>query len=305
MNSVLVSVGLPVVKPDFLKLSIDSCLTQSHKNIEVIIINNAKDILTKNEIRLIVEEYNDKRIKYIENDFQLEMVENWNLSLRLSNGEFFALLCDDDLWEPLFLESLVNLSFKFPCTNIFHCRTAKINSNGCVNSLTSTCPEFEEGIDFILHRLLGFRTIYLSDFLVKRKPLMVMGGFLDFPSGWGSDVFTWFKLSLNGGIGYSDEVLFNYRESSINVSNSADSKKKQEAIIMHINILNEIKDNYKFGIGKYDVIKEKVFLNELNRYQERGFTFIYYKILINKYKLPEKVAYLLSYFPQVFKSFFA
>jgi hypothetical protein len=49
--------------------------------------------------------------------------------------------------------------------------------------------------------------MYLSDFVVKTESLKEINGFIDFPDGWGSDEFTWFKIAMNGGIAYTPSVL--------------------------------------------------------------------------------------------------
>jgi glycosyltransferase involved in cell wall biosynthesis len=294
MNSALISVGLPVVKTTFLIKSIQCCLSQTYENIEIIVQNNASDVKIKEEIREIILNFNDKRIKYFENVNQIPMVQNWNAALEKADGEYFAILCDDDIWEPTFLEEILNLSNKFPNTNIFHTRNAIVDETDKIKSLSQTCPDFENGKDFIIHRLLGHRTIYLSDFVVKTNAIKNIGGFVEFPDGWGSDTFTWFKISLNGGIAYTSKVLFNYRVSRLNVSNSKKINNKYIAIEMQHEMLKKIIKDMEFSDDKYDIIQKDIFKQEIIKFKDKSKKFIFYKILINKYKLPESLAFLIS-----------
>ena len=188
MKNVLVSVGLPVVKTNFLKKSIECCLSQTYENIEVIVLNNASNISTRDEIRAIVFEIDDKRIAYYENKNQIPMVQNWNKTLEHAKGDLFVLLSDDDYWEPTFLDEIINLSIKYLNVDIFHVRLARIDEYDNLIDLSPTCPELESGIDFINHRLSGYRVIYLSDFVVRTNALKKIGGFVDLPDGWGSDI---------------------------------------------------------------------------------------------------------------------
>lgn len=297
----LISIGLPIVKTNFLKKSIECCLSQSYKNLEIIIQNNAADDITKNKIRELISKYDDNRIKYFETERQIPMVQNWNKTLEYASGYFFTVLCDDDTWEPTFLEEIIKLSKKYKDTNIFHSRIAIINESDEILSLSPTCPEYEDGIDFIMNRLGNFRTIFLSDFVVKTKSIREINGFVDFPDGWGSDVFTWFKIALKGGIAYTSKILFNYRVSLVNVSNSKNVKNKHKAIEMQYVMLKEIIDEHEFSNDKFSEAKSKILYVSLNKFKDKSKKFLFYQRLINKYKLPLPIALGLSYLYQYIK----
>lgn len=297
----LISIGLPIVKINFLKKSIECCLSQTYRNFEIIIQNNAADDITKSKIRELISKYDDARIKYFETEKQIPMVQNWNKTLEYASGYFFTILCDDDTWEPTFLEEIILLSKKYENTNIFHSRIAIINESDEILRLSPTCPEYEDGIDFIMNRLGGYRTIYLSDFVVKTKSIRDINGFVDFPDGWGSDVFTWFKIALNGGIAYTSKNLFNYRVSQVNVSNSKNVKNKHKAVEMQYVMLKEIIVKHKFSIDKYSKAKSKILDVSLNKFKDKNKKFLFYQLLINKYKLPLPIALGLSYLYQYIK----
>ena len=82
-NTFLVSVGIPVVKSNFLLTTIESCQKQTYKNLEILILNNASTKEKGDEIESIVNGFNDNRIKYYRNEIQLPMIENWNCVLSL------------------------------------------------------------------------------------------------------------------------------------------------------------------------------------------------------------------------------
>lgn len=286
MSNPLVSIGLPVVKANYLKDSIESCLIQTHENIEVIIQNNAKHPNIKTEIRDLVSQYSDPRIKYFETEEQLPMVQNWNSTLEKAKGEYFSILCDDDFWEPTFLEEMMKLSFEFTNSNLFHSRIAIVNEKEKIIKLSSTCPSYEDGIDFIFHRVDGSRITYLSDFVTKTKALKELGGFVDFPDGWGSDTFTWFKIALNGGVAYTSKILFNYRISEINVTNSKRLKFKYLALDLHYRMLNQIITNISFGTDRYSTACKEGLIEKISNYIPENRKIIFFNLLIKKYKLP-------------------
>lgn len=240
MKSTLFSFGLPVVKSKYLRDSISSCLSQTHANFELIIVNNSADNLEKSIIKEIVDSFDDKRIRYFENENQVPMVKNWNLTLDKTEGQFFTLLCDDDVLDECFIEKQLASLLKYPKVSIIHCRLAHIDTAGNVISISPLCPSYESGYEFIYHRLSNHRVFFLSDFVVRTKDLKMIEGFVDFPDGWGSDTLTWFYLSLNGGVLYNSDVLFYYRNSEINTSNSGRLRNKLKAIDMQHTRLLEI-----------------------------------------------------------------
>lgn len=264
MENTLITLAIPVVKYNFLAEAIESCINQSYKNVEIIILNNANDSITKEKIKEIVNEYTDVRIKYYSNDKQLPMIENWNKLIHYSTGKFFALLCDDDKWDIKFIEKLFLLSQKYPNTNIFHSRLIIRNSNNDVTSISPLCNEFEDGLDFIYHRIKGWRQQFLSDFMVNTTKLREIGGFVYLPDGWGSDDITWFKIALSGGVAYNSEILFTYRAHNDNISNKNSKRGKIKSLELYLeNVINILdKHNYESKINSYKRILIKKSLPE-------------------------------------------
>jgi len=240
INSPLVSIGLPIVKCDFLKSAIDCCTAQTYFNIEIVVVNNGKTAEIRNEIKRVVNEVTDNRIRYYENTSQLSIIENWNKTLSLATGEFFAILCDDDYWEPAFIQAMVDLSLKYPSTNVFHSRVMTIDENNSPLDISQVCPEFESCLDFIYNRISGNRIQFLSDFMVRTAVLKSINGFAALPGGWGSDDITWFLMSENGGIVYVNKPLFYYRDSSLSVTNSMNKQIKLDATDKYIGYMTEI-----------------------------------------------------------------
>jgi glycosyltransferase involved in cell wall biosynthesis len=295
MSSHLVSIGLPIVKSEFLIKSITCCLNQTYSNLELIILNNASSSIQKDLIREIVSDFNDLRILYFENQSQIPMVQNWNKTVELASGQFFTILCDDDFWEPTFLEELVLLSFKYPKTNIFHSRSLIVDEDDKPIDISGNCPEFETGLDFIIHRLRNQRTIYLSDFLVRTSSLKEINGFLEFPDGWGSDVFTWFELSKKFGVGYIQKPLMSYRISSINVSNSKKIKGKLDAINLHVPFLVSLLDSMKTESSQIESL-QLLLLNELiKKYRFQNVKNIYFDYFNKRCRFSKYFSHILSF----------
>lgn len=92
----LVSICIPTFqRPVEIMKAINSCLSQSYQNFEIIISDNSIDDITKEKI----EKLNNEKIKYFKNGENIGAINNINQSIRLSNGKFIKLLMDDDILE--------------------------------------------------------------------------------------------------------------------------------------------------------------------------------------------------------------
>jgi glycosyltransferase involved in cell wall biosynthesis len=222
----MISIGLPAVKPQFLADAISSALNQTFTDFELIIVNDRAD----ETIRRIVQTFDDVRIRYFEVGPILPVVENWNRVLSYAMGDLFVLFSDDDLYHPEFLSEMKMLLDRYPMSHIAHCRVRKINSEGEVLAFTNMCPEFESGLDFIFHRMLGDREQFAPEFVVRTQKLKDSGGFTDLPLAWGSDDLTWFKLAVDGGIAYSSSAFFDWRQSRFQISQGGDAGERLNAV---------------------------------------------------------------------------
>ena len=101
-NFPLISIGIPVIRSQYLEEAFKCALDQTYKNFEIILLNNASNQTVKEEIKNISIKYSSNKIKYYENEIQIPIIQNWNKVLEYSKGDFFAILCDDDKWSPFF-----------------------------------------------------------------------------------------------------------------------------------------------------------------------------------------------------------
>ena len=104
----IVSIGLPVYNgEDFLKYALDSLLSQTFRDFELIISDNAS---TDNTPK-ICQEYvlRDKRIRYIRQNNNMGALWNFNFVLKQSNKEYFIWVSSDDKLHPEFLKKNIDI----------------------------------------------------------------------------------------------------------------------------------------------------------------------------------------------------
>lgn len=220
------TIGLPITKTAFLSKTLESIKKQIYSDFELIIRNNGKNDVMKNEIKLAVGDFiNLSNVKYYESEEQLTMPNNFNKILEKAEGDFFIIMSDDDTMDENFLLEFDKLILTYPETNVFHCRCRLINENEEFTGITEICPEWETQEDFVFHRINDRRLFYLSDFVARTSALKKIAGFNIQCSGWGLDELTWSNLAAVNGIAYSSRVLLNYRMFTGNFTSSKENLK--------------------------------------------------------------------------------
>jgi glycosyltransferase involved in cell wall biosynthesis len=99
-----VSIGIPTYNGSHkLRQAIVSILGQTYHDFEIIV----SDDCSTDDTSAVIATFSDKRIKYFRNGENAGVPANWNRSVELSAGEYFALLPHDDLYCPEFLAEMV------------------------------------------------------------------------------------------------------------------------------------------------------------------------------------------------------
>jgi glycosyltransferase involved in cell wall biosynthesis len=126
-----VSIGLPVYNGEnYIREAIDSILSQTFEDFELIISDNA----STDETEKICREYanRDQRIKYYRNQQNLGAAKNYNIVFELSTGEYFKWVAHDDLCAPEFLEKCIKVLDSDSSIVLCYPRTKLIDEQGNV-----------------------------------------------------------------------------------------------------------------------------------------------------------------------------
>ena len=123
------SIGLPVYNGDkFLAQALDCLLAQTFRDFEIVISDNASTDRTP-EICLGYAQ-RDRRIRYVRNQRNLGLVENFNRVFELSTAPLFKWAAHDDLHRENYLESCLRLLGDNPDAVLAHSNAAFIDENG-------------------------------------------------------------------------------------------------------------------------------------------------------------------------------
>lgn len=227
----LVTIAIPAYKKTFLADAIISALAQSYDQIELLIVDDD----SPNDLYSVVKCFDDKRIFYYRNEQNLgaqNIVKNWNRCLELAQGEYFVLLCDDDLLEPNFVNELLSLAKKYPTCNVFHARKRILYEETKEILEDEPWAEWESLETFYENKVQHKRFHTITEFMYRTAHVASLR-YIEFPVAWGSDDVSVINFAKDGGIASSQMPLatFRYNEEHISKSGTHMLEKAQARIL--------------------------------------------------------------------------
>ena len=224
-----ISFILPAWKDTFLDTAIQSIVSQTCMDWELVVIDDCSPAPLKE----IVGRFSDSRIRYVRNDKNLggeNLVRQWNHCITFAQGDYIVLAADDDLYKPTFCEEIIRLAKRYPNVDLIHSSVEQIDENGKHLWDDSILPEYTSKYKYLNWWLTGRSFTCIGNFAFKRSALEALGGFIDFPCAFGSDIATPIALSKNG-VANTQQMLFCFRQSTQHLSaDSSRFKEKLEAI---------------------------------------------------------------------------
>ena len=183
-----VSVIVPTYnRSAFLRVAIRSVTNQTHRDLEIIIIDDG----STDDTETVVRGFNDPRIKYFKHNQNLGEAVSRNHGLKESKGDFIAFLDDDDEWHPEKLEKQLSLFHQEDKDIGFvYCGYYSINSRGRI--LNQRIPEYRGTINgqLLTRNFVG----PTSTALIKRTSIDRVGVF-DENIAYGMDQDLWLRIS--------------------------------------------------------------------------------------------------------------
>ena len=129
MDDLAISVVIPAFRSgSLIKESINSVLSQTFQNFEIVIVDNNASLETRNVIKEMSILYPEK-IRVIHEQKQGNGSAR-NLGIRESRGEYIALLDDDDLMYPQRLEKQLNAIKQHPNAALVYCNLDCVSYDG-------------------------------------------------------------------------------------------------------------------------------------------------------------------------------
>lgn len=203
-----VSIGMPVYNgEDFLAHAIESILSQTWTDFELIICDNASSDGTE----AIARQYasRDGRVTYHRAEVNSGAAHNFRRSFELSRGEYFKWAADDDVCLPTFLGACVGALDRHPASVLAYTRAELIDARGQVLAELPAWDAFTSPRAHVRFReAFVVRSPHLQFGLIRRDVLArtpLIGPFRS------SDRALLAELALHGPFHLVEERLFQLR----------------------------------------------------------------------------------------------
>lgn len=235
----LVSVCIPTYNgAEHIRQTIESVLSQSYNNIEIIVNDDGS---TDNTLQ-IVQSIDDSRIFVYKNENNRGLPGNWNEAVKRAKGEYIKLLCQDDLLFPdslrLQVEAMKNTDISCVIGN-----STVINGDGKTVMKRNRFKKNEvvSGIKFAKRSLIG-RNIYSEppNLLYRTEAFYKYGGYdesLKYTPDWDFAL----GISLDGRICCLSQNIMSFRISET----SETSRMSRERMKFLINDTDRFFDKHK------------------------------------------------------------
>lgn len=147
-----------------------SVVQQTHGNFECVVVDDGSDAPHRAALRKIVSTLNDRRVRLMELPANKGQTHAFFEGLRETSGEFVTMLDPDDLYEPLFLERMLNCHLN-PCIHapLAACEMGLFRIGGQILSRTYVGFKYDAILTGTLARAeasqmdYGFSTYHPSD----------------------------------------------------------------------------------------------------------------------------------------------
>ena len=210
---------MPAYKSQFLYDAIASIVAQTNPDWELVVVDDCSPY----DLKSIVDRFDDKRIRYYRNETNIggsNLVKQWNCSVSLAQGEWIVLAADDDLYDSRFVDECLKLTEKYPSVDVVRSRVLQIDENGNRIWDDGVMTEYSDKYEYLHDWLTAKAFTCVGNFMFRKSALEEIGGFMDFPCAFGSDIATPILLSQNGAANTAD-MLFSFRQSTQHLSGDA------------------------------------------------------------------------------------
>jgi glycosyltransferase involved in cell wall biosynthesis len=164
-----VSLGMPVYNGQrYIEEALDSLLSQSFEDFELIVLDNASTDRTEDICRAYAGK--DERIRYLRNRQNYGVIYNFNTVFRLTTGDYFKWAAADDICGPDYLLRAVEMLDRDPSVVLVWAKTSGIDGNGD-----------PAGVPFEVSDLNAPRSVYSPDPVVRFRRLLSNVWWVDGP----------------------------------------------------------------------------------------------------------------------------
>ena len=223
-NAIQLSVIVPTIgRPEYFSATLQSLLNQTTRDFELLVSDNFADPP--------VEITQDGRIQHLRLEQRLSFSTHFNFCIESAQGNWCVFVSDDDLVAPNFVELILEAIRLFPTASLIFPLQERMDAQDFATP-PSPQPLFDEreSFRFIDSVMKGKQPNFMTavSMVGKRKDILEVGGFPDYPKGLHADNCLWTKLAKRGS-SVILPVCMRYRVYSDSVGLSASHKELLDA----------------------------------------------------------------------------
>jgi len=226
-------------RKEMLKECLGSILAQTFIDYEVIVGND----YTEEKLSTDMFGINDNRIKFVNYPRNLGEVGNMNALLSMSHGKYFIWTADDDMYSPIFFETVFRSLKKFGSTSCIFTSFTKDNSYLETTKINDTKIQHLAGKEFLQRYLSRSIKLLGSYAFFKKNYLQRIGGIKKLGDGFGpySDNLLAIKAGVLEKVIFIDAPLVFFRRHAESLSSSSGdihalSSAQEELLVESIDI---------------------------------------------------------------------
>ncbi|NTW32160.1 MAG: glycosyltransferase family 2 protein [Bacteroidetes bacterium] len=280
MNEPLISIIMPAYNAEkYIKRAIESMLNQTHKNIELLIADDA----SQDETKKIVDSYTNIRIKTYHNNKNLGYLKTCNILFNKAKGDYIAFQDADDYSDTRRFEIQLKAFANDPELGACGTNFISLNEKGD-EFLKSDFPS--NHIEIRANIINGNFCIIPNAFLIKKEVLKNIGGYNEFFNRIGAEDYywTWLIMEKYKLINIKQNLYFyQYQQNSITGNWSDNFRKFFSRDLVMFLIKQRIKFNFD-GLSDSELAKE---FNKFIEIKEKPFkedkSYLYRKLSIKDF----------------------
>jgi glycosyltransferase involved in cell wall biosynthesis len=232
---------------EYIARQIETILPQLEPEDELIICDDS----SSDETTFIINNYNDRRIRLIENQIRLGVIKNFEKCIRLAKNEFIFLSDQDDVWMPQKVEKTLSTFYKFPKVTLVLSNVEVINETDKI--IKNLYFEFIGSQTLGLCRAIKniIKNNYLGAAIAFRKSMTkyILPIPEDVPM---HDMWIGIINDIFGKTYYLDEPLIKYRRHSDNVTSGKHASMPQMLKWRYLLIKRLLGRSFSFLVNQPD-----------------------------------------------------
>ena len=202
-----VTVAIPTFnRSQLLKKSLQSVLSQTYADLEVLVLDNA----SVDDTTSVVKALSDPRVKYLRNSENTGLFRNWNRAISNNNSPYLAILPDDDELCPDFVEKSLAALEASPNVAFSFAKTSGIGMDGEPVAVSDEFPAggVISGLDLLHQFVTGTNwVIQPSTVMMRAMALDIVGSFDTVHSRLSIDLNLYLRLAAQFDVAFVPEVL--------------------------------------------------------------------------------------------------